>query len=248
MEQKPAFWTEPLGAGFQMAVSREHRLWTDTVLLAHFSAPKAGERACDLGAGCGSIPLIWLRGDVPGSVTAVEIQQEACELMEKSIALNHLEQRLRVVCSDLRELKGKVPAGEFDIVVCNPPYKAERAGLQSPVDAKAAARNETLCSFDDIAAAASGLLRFGGRFCLCQRPERLCDVTAALRAHGMEPKRLRIVQQRPNKEPKLFLMEARRGGKPGGLRMEPVLMIEGTEGGFSQEMLEIYGEYKEGYL
>lgn len=83
---------------------------------------------------------------------------------------------------------------------------------------------------------------------MCQRPERLSDVISSMRAHNIEPKRLRFVQQRPGKAPKLFLIEGRRGGKPGGLIVEPVLLIEGENGDFSEEMIKIYGEYKEGYL
>lgn len=69
----------------------------------------------------------------------------------------------------------------------------------------------------------------------------------ALRRAGLEPKRLRFVQQRPDKAPFLFLLQAARGGNPG-LRVEPVLFVEDGKGGFSQEMLQIYGSYKEGHV
>ena len=64
------------------------------------------------------------------------------------------------------------------------------------------------------------------------------------RQKGLEPKRLRLVQQRPGKAPFLFLLEGRRGGKPG-LTVEPVLLIEGEGGGLSREMEEIYGNYRD---
>ena len=69
-----------------------------------------------------------------------------------------------------------------------------------------------------------------------------------MRQHGIEPKRLRFVQQRTTKEPKLFLIEGRRGGCPNGLRTEPVLLIENPAGDLSDEMIAIYGAYKEDYL
>ncbi len=69
-----------------------------------------------------------------------------------------------------------------------------------------------------------------------------------MRRHNIEPKRLRFVQQRVNKPPKLFLIEGRRGGRPNGLIVEPVLFIEDERGGLSQEMINIYGAYKEEYL
>ena len=76
-----------------------------------------------------------------------------------------------------------------------------------------------------------------------QRPERLCSVMEACRQGNLEPKRLRLVQQRVEKAPKLFLLEARKGARPGGLVVEPTLIIEDGQGGYSQEMREIYGDY-----
>lgn len=239
---------EPLGSGVRIIVSDEHKFWTDTVLLAHFADPKKKDKACDLGSGCGPIPLIWLRNGSPQSVTAVEIQENACSMLRRSAALNGFEDRIEILCSDLRELRGKVSLSSYDLVVCNPPYKADGTGIPSSNTSHLIARHESMCTMDDIAAAASSLLNFSGRFCICQRPERLCDVIAAMRAHDIEPKKLRFVQQRKNKAPKLFLLEGRKGGRPGGLVTMPVLFIEDEQGGFSEEMIAIYGAYKEEFL
>ena len=118
----------------------------------------------------------------------------------------------------------------------------------NPEEKKLIARHESECTLDDICQAASKLLQFGGRLCMCQRPERLADVMESMRRFDIEPKRLRMVQQRKSKAPKLFLLEGRRGGKRGFLDVLPTLFIEDENGGFSQEMLEIYGDYyKVGY-
>ena len=239
---------EPLGRGINLIVSRQHKLWTDTVLIADFARPGKKDRACDLGTGCGSIPLIWLRSGVPAQIAAVEIQERACDMFRRSLELNGLTDRVQVICSDLRDLNGKLPASYYDLVVCNPPYKADGTGIRSSDSSRLIARHESMCTMDDIAAAASMLLNFSGRFCMCQRPERLSDVIQSMRAHDIEPKRLRFVQQRPSKAPKLFLIEGRKGGRPGGLITEPVLFIEGNNNGFSDEMIKIYGAYKEEYL
>ncbi len=69
-----------------------------------------------------------------------------------------------------------------------------------------------------------------------------------MRRFGIEPKRLRLVQQRRTKAPKLFLLEGRRGGKRGFLDVLPTLFIEDENGGFSEEMLAIYGDYKRPWL
>ncbi|MBQ8134652.1 MAG: methyltransferase [Clostridia bacterium] len=239
---------EPLGGGVKIIVSEEHKFWTDTVLLADFAAPKKNDKACDLGSGCGPIPLMWLRNSGPEHITAVEIQENACEMFGRSLAMNGFSDRVDIINSDLRDLKGKVMLSSYDLVVCNPPYKADGAGIRSSSKPHMIARHESMCTMNDIVAAARSLLNFSGRFCMCQRPERLSDVITAMRENDIEPKRLRFVQQRKTKAPKLFLIEGRRGGRPGGLVVEPVLFIENDSGEFSDEMIGIYGEYKEEYL
>lgn len=48
---------EALGAGRFVIVSHSHGFGADALLLADFAAPRWGERALDLGTGCGILPL-----------------------------------------------------------------------------------------------------------------------------------------------------------------------------------------------
>ena len=98
---------------------------------------------------------------------------------------------------------------------------------------------EESCTIGEVCDAAAWLLQYGGRFCLCQRPERLTDVLLAMRQVGLEPKRLRWVQQRPEKAPWLFLVEGKAGARPG-LTVEPPLIVESADGSYSDEMKRIY--------
>lgn len=239
---------EPLGDNISVIVSEENHFSTDTILLANFAAPKKHEKVIELGSGCGTIPLIWCRNNPPKHITAVELQSQGADMLKRSVEFNRLTERITVINGDLRKLSGKVEFGSFDMVVMNPPYKIGGGGVVNSEIQKQIARHETECTLDDITSAASGLLRFGGRFCICQRPERLTDVLMSMRQAGIEPKRLRLVQQRRSKAPKLFLAEGKRGANPGGLVTLPTLLIEGDNFELSQEMIEIYGEYKEKYL
>ncbi len=234
---------QPLGGNYNIIVSDQHTFWNDTILLANFSAPKQSENAVDLGAGCGGISLMWCKNNLAKSITAIEIQKTACDMLNRSVKLNNLENKISVINADLCDLKGILPFGVFDIVVCNPPYKATGTGIVNPSEQHKIARHETLCTIDDITKTASNLLRFSGRFCLCLRPERLCEVFESMRKNNIEPKRLQFVQQRKSKAPKLFLVEGKRGGKKGGLIVMPTLFIEDENGSYSQEMIDIYGDY-----
>lgn len=238
---------EPLGGGIKIIVSDEHKFWTDTVLLANFAEPKKKETACDFGCGCGAIELIWLRNGAAKYIYAIDIQQNACSMLSRSLELNGLSDRVSIINGDIKNLPQLLPTG-LDLVVCNPPYTAAGAGLLSDIGSQKIARHQISASTDDIVCAAARQLRFSGRLCMCQRPERLSDIITSMRRYKIEPKKLRFVQQRPSKAPKLFLIEGRLGGRPGGLCVLPTLFIEGSDGGFSDEMIKIYGDYKEGYV
>ncbi len=239
---------EPLGNGISVIVSAKNHFSTDTVLLADFAAPKKYENVVEFGAGCGAISLIWCRNQPPKSIVAVEIQKSASNMMLRSVELNNLQDKISVLNADLRYLKNIITAGSVDMVAMNPPYKIGGGGVVNDSLEKRIARHEINCTIDDITRSAAEILRFGGRFCLCQRPERLADVFLSMRNAGIEPKKFRLVQQRKDKPPKLFLVEGRRGGNPGGLVTLPTLFIEDENGNFSPEMIDIYGDYKEGYI
>ena len=223
------FSYEALSPGVFAAVTKQHRFGVDAVLLARFSRPGRRDFAADLCSGCGVIPLLWFsEGPGPEHADAVELMPEAAELIRLGIAKSGLTGRLSAVEADLRDLSGVLPAGKYDLIACNPPYQAKGAANQSPDPARNAARHEVSCSIGDVCAAAGRLLRFGGRLCICHRPERLLDAAAAMRANKIEPKRLRLVQHAAGKTPFLLLWEGRLGGKPG-LSAEPALLLEGPE-------------------
>jgi tRNA1(Val) A37 N6-methylase TrmN6 len=236
---------EPLGDGVEIIVSELFHFSTDTILLADFARPRRNKPAVDLGSGCGTIPFLWARRDRDTQFSAVELQPQGADMIRRTAELNRITNVIPVN-ADLKLLKGVLPFGCFDLVSCNPPYKEVGTGLKNPDEEKMLARHEESCTVSDVCEAAKNLLQFGGRFCMCQRPDRLCDVMSEMRRFDLEPKRLRFVQQRPEKAPKLFLIEGRRGGKRGGLVTEPTLFIE-ENGDFSPEMKRIYGSYKEGH-
>lgn len=232
---------EDLGNGWRISVSPKHKFGTDAFLLADFARPRNGCACCDLGSGCGIIPTLWLRwGYTPGIAYAVELQEQAFNQMQATVAANNeLEGVMVPVWRDLRKLNGEIPPGSIELVSCNPPYKQMGRGVPCPDAARLAARHEVSCSLSDICRTASRLLRHGGRLAVCQRPERLPDIVECMRSVGIEPKRLRFVHHRPEKAPWLLLIEGRRGGR-SFLSVEPPLFMENPDGSPTAELLQIY--------
>lgn len=242
MEQ--ASW-EPLAPGCQVLVTREHGFSTDTLLLAAFSQPRRGERCADLGTGCGTIPLLWRARGEPGPILAVELQPQAAEQARRSVERSGYEQHIQVVEGNVRDYKALLPCQGLDRVACNPPYTLPGAGAASPDPQRRAARQGDCFSLEDLAQAARYSLKHRGRLCLCLPVRRLAEALALFSRFDLEPKLLRLVQQRRDKAPYLFLLECRRGGRPGGLEAAPTLLLEEDTGGPTRELLEIYGSYRD---
>ncbi len=236
---------EPLGRGFYIYVNKSHTFGTDAVLLANFSKAKPKDRLVDLGTGCGIIPFLCLRDGLLSSAVGVDISEQAIALATKTKTELNLT-NFTPILSDLKDLKGKVEFGCNTLVTCNPPYKADGAGLKSLNEREMVARHEVECTLKDIIEVSAKLLQTGGRLCICHRPERLAELMSLMTQLKLEPKRLRLVCQRKGEEPWLVLVEGRRCGNTG-LRIEPTLYVE-EDGNWSREMIQIYGAYKEAYL
>ena len=211
---------------------------TDSFLLSSLPHLKSGMRVLDLGSGCGLLGLLLLRRHRGITVTGLELNPHAVAMGERNAAGNQLTHQLLFCQGDLRNT-ATIPPGGFDLVVCNPPYFPVGSGASAPGEARRNAREETTCSLEDVCAAAARALRWSGSFCLVHKPDRLTDLLCSLRAAGLEPKRLRMVQKTALSAPSLLLIEAKRGGKPG-LKAEPPLILQQQDGTPTAEIDAIY--------
>ena len=182
----------------------------DALALGAFASVKPGWRVCDLGTGSGALLLLLARRTPDLRLAGVEADPLAARTARDNLAANGLPGE--IILGDWRE--APLPAGVFDLVVSNPPYFPPGSGRGDDP-----ARMELRGGLEALCAAARRLLKNGGRFALCHRPERLCDAVCALRAQGLEPKRLKLVAHSPAHPPSLLLVEAVQGGRPG-LRIE----------------------------
>lgn len=220
---------------------KSFRYGIDAVLLSGYAKVKPGERVLDLGTGTGILPIL-LAAKTPGrSFTGLEIQKESADMAGRSVALNHLNDRISIVQGDIREAVSIFGAASFDVVVSNPPYMIGRHGLTNPDPAVAIARHEILCSFRDIAKQTSRILTDRGRFYLIHRPFRLAEIMCTLKEYRLEPKRMRLVYPFADKEPNMVLLEACKNGNPR-IRVEKPLIVYERPGVYTREIREIYGD------
>ncbi len=229
---------EKLSDEIKVCVTNEHKFGTDAFLLADFANVRQKDIVCDLGTGCGIIPMILSKIAKPKHIYGVDIQQQAIEQFKIGIEENK-QTNITPILADLKDLK-EIENGSLDVVTCNPPYKANNAGILSELTAEKIARHEVLCTIYDVCNTASKLLKFGGRICICQRPERLADVITAMKNADLEPKRLRFIAKHSTDAPWLFLIEGKKGSKPF-MKVLPTLAVYDDNGKeFSKEMQKIY--------
>ena len=214
----------PLFKDHKIALSKKHRFTTDAVLLYDFSKTANIKRLCDLCSGTGIIAFLHnLKNPHPPAYTlAVEIDEEACFLIKRTIEENNVSD-MEVLDCDLRNTEKPKDDLLFDTVTCNPPYFKENSGQSGE---RFVARQESFCSMEDVARASQRFLKYGGRLFLCHRPERLCDIFVELRKVSIEPKRIRFARYSKGKEPFLVLVEGKKGAKPGLKVMEDLIISE----------------------
>lgn len=218
----------------------------DAVLLTGFiqegigGRSMAGEDLLDLGTGTGIIPLLMSAKSDVNVLTGLEIQRDSARMAERSVRLNRLEDRIRIIQGDIKEADALFAPASFGVVTCNPPYMIGGHGLQNPDSPKAIARHEVLCDFEDVARAAERLLKPGGHFYLVHRPFRLAEIMTTLRDHKLEPKRMRLVYPYVDREPNMVLLDCVRGGRPR-LSVEKPLIVYKEPGVYTEEIYEVYG-------
>ena len=196
----------------------------DAVLLSGFAKVKRGERALDLGTGTGIIPILLEAKTAGEHFTGLEIQPESADMAERSVAYNHLEDKIDIVTGDIKEAAERFKPAFFDVITTNPPYMLADHGLRNPDDSKAIARHEVLCTLDDILRESMRLLQDKGRFYMIHRPFRLTEILTKMHEYKIEPKRIQFIHPYIDKEPTMVLVEGMRGAKPRVTIEPPIIM------------------------
>lgn len=213
----------------------------DAVLLAHFAKVRLDCQAIDLGTGTGVIALL-LAARGAQAITGLEVNTRMVGLAQRSVDLNHLGDKIRILEADYRyprRLLSLLPAGSADLVVANPPYRVVGTGVQNAKKSVALARHELSAALADVIAAAAFWVKYRGRFAMVHLPERMTEILCLMNQNGLEPKRLRLIYPALDKPANMLLVEGVRGGKAGLEVMSP-LIVHNTDGSYSDEIKGLY--------
>lgn len=215
----------------------------DAVLLSHFAKVKKGQKVLDLCTGSGVIPILLEAKTQGEEFYGLELQEEYADMAARSAAFNQIEDKVKIICGDVKNIRDIFPPMSFRVVTVNPPYMTELHGLTNLYEPKTIARHEVALTLEDVIAAAAYVLPVSGNFFMIHKPFRLAEIFKVMKKYHLEPKRMRLVYPYVDKEPTMVLIEGVKGGKER-ITIEPPCIVYKEPNVYSDEIYQIYGMEK----
>ena len=100
---------------------------------------------------------------------------------------------------------------------------------------------ELKIDLEGIISSAAYLLDNKGRFAIVHRPDRMIDILNLMQKYDIEPKRIRFVYPKMNRESHVLLVEGMYKGKKG-IKIESPLYAHNDDGSYSNEVRKMFGE------
>ncbi|MGM0403569.1 MAG: tRNA1(Val) (adenine(37)-N6)-methyltransferase [Thermodesulfobacteriota bacterium] len=219
-----------------------YRFSIDAVLLANAAAFIDAGRVCDIGTGCGIIPLVmaYRNPDISG-IYGIEIQKHLAEIATGNVVQNRMADRITIVCKDVKNMGADDIKGPVDLIVCNPPHYEQSAARVNPRSEKALARHEITLRLPDLLSAAARLLTAGGRLMMIYPASRTPEVLSRMRHQQIAPKWLRFVHTAPGKEAKRVIVAGVFGGGAGATIADPLFLCD-KKGRYTPEVSAMFAE------
>ena len=218
------------------------KLSMDSVLLANFVTINMGvKNIIDFACGNAPIPML-LTYRTNAMIYGVEYQKCIYELGVESIKENGLEDKIKLINGDVRNIRDIFNSEFFDIVTCNPPYfkKSDSSHLNDN-EVKAIARHEITLNLEDVVKSASYVLKNRGVFAMDHRTERMVEIIEVMKKYRLEPKRIQFIYPKKGKNSDLFLIEGVKNGNVGLKMLSPIVLHEEGNDEYTDEIKKLFG-------
>ena len=214
----------------------------DSVLLSDFAKKiKKDSRVIDLGTGTGILCILLSGKTEAKEIIGVEIQKEVSEMANRSIKINSLENKIKIINDNIINLKNYFEKQSIDVIVTNPPYKKINTGVKNENEQKLISRHELTANLEDFIKISKELLKDKGELYMVHRAERLVDIIYLMRKYKIEPKKIKFVAPKINKEPNLVLIKGIKNANEF-LKIDNVLYVYNEDGSYTDDILKIYGK------
>lgn len=219
-----------------LKIIQNKKLYTftsDSVILANYIKTKASDVVVEIGAGCGVISILVQAKNKLKKIFSFEIQEKMQNLCKKNIILNNLEEKIELVCDDVKYFSKYIQKESVDVVFSNPPYFKQTNFSQNEV--KRIAKEEICLTPKDLVSCAYQMLKNGGSFYCCYSAERSAELIALCQEHNLAIKEMFFTENGKG-EVKLVFLRAVKSGK-SGVKVLPNLITNDKNGDYL-EILE----------
>ncbi len=217
----------------------------DSILLSDFAKDiKKNSLVLDIGTGTGIISILLSKKTESKKIYGIEIQDEIAEMATRSVKINKLENKIEIINDNIKNIEKYINNNSIDVVVTNPPYKKENAGIKNENINKLISRHEITANLEDFISNASRVLKDKGCFYMVNRPERLAEIINLFNKYKIEPKKLRLVFPKINSKPNLILIKGIKNAKPF-LEIDESLIVYNDDNTYTPEILKIYNKNQE---
>lgn len=192
------------------------KVGTDSDLLGALAA--GGSRVLDIGTGTGVLSLLMAQRFPEAKVDAVEIDDDAVKDASQNFSESKFADRITLHHKSFQEFveqqrvgEGSVSsdAGQFDCIICNPPYFHK--SMECPDNRRLRARHTSSLPFEVLVGGAYELLCDGGVFSVCLPPEVYAIFCEVCLKQGFSLQDLYCIKSIPSQPVKRYVLVHKKG-------------------------------------
>lgn len=194
----------------------------DGVLLANFVNLRfTDKKILDVGSGTGIVSLIIsIKHDK--LIDAIDIQPELCRLFRDTIHYNSMEDKINLICDDIKcYSKKRELLNQYDVVVSNPPYYF---GKSNKTRQLSLARNQESLSIQELFESAKRLLKNHGSLFFVYDASQFEYIVLLCKQNNFSIKDIQFVYDNINTCASIVLVHVIKNGKYSMKILEPFIL------------------------
>ncbi len=210
------------------------KVGTDGVLLGAWAHVDGCERILDVGCGTGLLSLMAAQRNRDAHVCGIDVQKDAILQARENVLASPFSERIEITEVDVRNF-----VGNFDCILCNPPFFTE--DTSSANRGRAIARSTSSLSYDELCQAAERLLAEDGYFNVVIPFREQTNFCASAISCGFVLYRRLSVRTVERKEPKRLLVTFRKGTYE--LKEDWEIVLQNPDGSRSSAYCSLTGDF-----
>ena len=184
----------------------------DSILLAEFVEVKENLNILDMCTGNAVVPLI-LSTKTNSNICGFEIQHDIYKLAVDSVKLNNLENQIKIIDDDVKNIDDYFKQEFFSIITVNPPYFKNMGKMVNKNEYLSIARHEITINLEIIFKLSFKYLKNNGVLYIVHRVERLDDIIYLARVNNINVKEIQLILTKTDNIPTLVLCKCVKNSK-----------------------------------